>query len=268
MPPGGFGARISPEALEQWRRLYGLDQPILGQYLNWLGSFVRGDFGPSLIHGRPVAELVSSALPNTVLLTSCALGLAFLLGIAIGILQAVRQNTVVDGVLGGGSPSGMVDAATHELISPLGRVLDRIEPLVLPVLSLTLVLAAGIARYVRSGMLEVIRQDYIRTARGKGLPETQVILKHALRNALIPVVTLFGLYFPFLLGGTVFVEEIFAWPGMGKLVVDSITQLDYAVVMAGAFIFSVMVVVGSLLADLCYALVDPRIRYGRQGGRP
>jgi peptide/nickel transport system permease protein len=301
MPPGGFGARISPEALEQWRRLYGLDQPILGQYLNWLGSFVRGDFGPSLIHGRPVAELVSSALPNTVLLTSCALGLAFLLGIAIGILQAVRQNTVVDGVLGGGSlffysmpsfwlalmlilvfsvwatdwawlpalpASGMVDAATHELMSPLGRVLDRIEHLVLPVLSLTLVLAAGIARYVRSGMLEVIRQDYIRTARGKGLPETQVILKHALRNALIPVVTLFGLYFPFLLGGTVFVEEIFAWPGMGKLVVDSITQLDYAVVMAGAFIFSVMVVVGNLLADLCYALVDPRIRYGRQGGRP
>lgn len=297
LPPGGFNNRISEEAVAHWRVLYGLDQPLLAQYLNWLGSFVRGDFGPSLVHARPAADLIWGALPNTLMLTSCALGLAFLLGLAIGVIQAVRQNSFLDAILSGVSlffysmpafwlalmlilvfsvwatawgwplalpASGVVDAAAHDLLSPLGQLKDRLAHLALPVLSLTLVLAGGIARYVRSGMLEVVRQDYIRTARAAGLSEPRVILKHALRNALIPVVTLFGLYFPFLLGGTVFVEEIFAWPGMGKLVVDSITQMDYSVVMAGSFLFSVMVVVGNLLADICYALVDPRIRYERK----
>jgi peptide/nickel transport system permease protein len=300
VPPGGFGSRIPPEALDRWRSLYGLDQPLLDQYLGWLGSFVRGDFGPSLLHGRPVAELIGRALPNTLLLTGLSLALAFLVGIAVGVVQAVRQNSALDSGLSAvalffysmpsfwlammlillfsvwasawGLPTALpasgIVGADHDLMTPAGRFWDRATHLVLPVLSLTLVLAAGIARYVRAGMLEVIRQDYIRTARAKGLPESRVILKHALRNALIPVVTLFGLYFPYLLGGTVFVEEVFAWPGMGKLVVDSIGELDYSVVMAGAFLFSVMVILGNLLADLCYAIVDPRIRFDRRGAPP
>jgi len=157
-------------------------------------------------------------------------------------------------------PSGMT-SNDYAFLTPAGQLRDRLAHLILPATSLALVLAAGVSRYTRGSMLEVIRQDYIRTARAKGLAETSVILKHALRNALIPVITLLGLYLPVLFSGAVFIETVFAWPGMGKLVVDAITQRDYPVVMAGAFIFAVMVVIGNLIADLLYALVDPRIRY-------
>ena len=146
-------------------------------------------------------------------------------------------------------------------MGPMEQLHDRVMHLVLPSVSLALVLAAGIARYMRGSMLEVVRQDYIRTARSKGLSEASVIFKHALRNALIPVITLLGLYLPFLFSGAVLIETVFAWPGMGRLVVDAIFQRDYPVVMAGTFIFAVMVVVGNLIADVLYALVDPRIRY-------
>ena len=143
--------------------------------------------------------------------------------------------------------------------------MDRLRHLVLPVLSLTLVMAAGVSRYVRTSMLEVLKQDYIRTARAKGLSEGAVIRRHALRNALIPVVTLLGLYLPLLFSGAVFVEMVFAWPGMGRLVVNSILARDYPVVMAGTFLFATMVVVGNLVADLLYAAVDPRVRHDRRG---
>jgi len=132
---------------------------------------------------------------------------------------------------------------------------------VLPVSTLTLALAAGVARYTRGQMLEVIRQDYIRTARAKGLPERTVLFRHALRNSMLPVITLLGLYLPFLFSGTVFVEAIFAWPGMGRVIVDGIFQRDYPLVMATSFLFAVMVVLGNLLADVLYAVADPRIRY-------
>ena len=147
-------------------------------------------------------------------------------------------------------------------LGPLDRVLDRVWHLVLPVLSLTLVLTAGIARYMRASMLEVISQDYIRTARAKGVPERTVIFKHALRNALVPIVTLGGLYLPLLFSGTVFVEYVFSWPGMGKAIVDAIGARDYPLVMATSFLFAGLVVVGNLLADVLYAVVDPRIRHG------
>src|SRR5690606_21718690 len=143
----------------------------------------------------------------------------------------------------------------------LEKIWDRIRHLILPVSTLTLVLAAGIARYTRGQMLEVIRQDYIRTARAQGLPERTVIARHALRNSLIPVITLLGLYLPFLFSGAVFVETIFSWPGMGRIIVTAIAQRDYPRVMATSFIFSAMVVLGSLIADVLYAVVDPRIRY-------
>jgi peptide/nickel transport system permease protein len=157
-------------------------------------------------------------------------------------------------------PTGMT-SVDHEFMTFGERVRDRIAHLILPVSTLTLALAAGVARYTRGQMLEVIRQDYIRTARAKGLPERTVIMKHALRNSMLPVITLLGLYLPFLFSGAVFVEVIFAWPGMGRIVVDAIFQRDYPLVMATSFVFAVMVVLGNLLADVLYAVADPRIRY-------
>ncbi len=157
-------------------------------------------------------------------------------------------------------PASGVASPGADLLGPWGQFSDRIHHLVLPTLTLTLVLTGGIARYVRASMLEVIRQDYIRTARAKGLPESRVILKHGLRNGLIPVVTLFGVYFPFLLSGTVLIEYVFSWPGMGQLMVDSIHRRDFPVVLAVTVLFGVMVMLGNLLADIFYGLVDPRIR--------
>jgi peptide/nickel transport system permease protein len=158
-------------------------------------------------------------------------------------------------------PASDIQSVEYAFMGPLEKVQDRLLHLTLPATSLALVLAAGIARYTRASMLDVIRQDFVRTARAKGLSEPVVILRHALRNALIPVITLVGLYLPFLFSGTVFIETVFAWPGMGKLVVDGILERDYPVVMGGTLVFAVMVVVGNLVADVLYAVVDPRIRH-------
>jgi peptide/nickel transport system permease protein len=157
-------------------------------------------------------------------------------------------------------PTGMM-SVDYEYLSPAGKIQDRIAHLILPTMTLALVLAAGIARYTRGQMLEVIRQDFIRTARAKGLPERTVIINHALRNSLIPVVTLFGLYLPLLFSGSVFVETIFSWPGLGRIIVDAIFQRDYPLVMATSFMFAAVVVLGNLVSDVLYAVVDPRIRY-------
>jgi len=285
---------VSAEALEQMRRNMGLDRPVHERYLHWMGSMLTGDFGVSFSRNQPVRDVIFQVLPNTLLLSGCALFLAFLTGLLMGVVQAVRQNSFWDGSLSilalffysmpsfwlalmlilifslyarnvWGWPiwfpaSGMT-SIDHAFLSPWEQLKDRFMHLVLPTLSLAAAMAAGIARYTRASMLEVVRQDYIRTARAKGLPERTVIFKHALRNALIPVVTLLGLYLPLLLSGTVVIETVFSWPGMGRLMVDSIFQRDYPVVMAGAFVFAVMVVVGNLFADVLYSVVDPRIRY-------
>ncbi len=292
-----FGPGMSPEDMAQVHMSLRIEDPLLIRDGRWLLAFLQGDFGYSLAAGMPARARILAALPNTILLAGVALLLAFFIGIFLGVVQAIRQNTWVDAVLSGAAlffysmpsfwlaimlilifgvgarnlwdwpfsfpPSGITSAG-YDLLSPWDQLKDRIHHLVLPALSLTLVLAAGVSRYVRTSMLEVLHQDYIRTARAKGLPESRVILKHGLRNALIPVVSLFGLYFPFLLSGAVFVEYVFAWPGMGKLMVDSVLSRDYPVVLAGTFFFGGMVVLGNLLADLLYGVVDPRIR---QGGR-
>ena len=285
---------VTPEVLEQIRRNMGLDQPVHIRYVRWMGAMLRGDFGVSLSRNQPVLDIVREILPNTLLLSACAFALAFAGGIVVGVLQAIRQNRATDGVLsvvglffysmpsfwlalmlilvfslGARNlwdwplwfPASGMSSVEYPFMSPPQQFLDRVMHLALPSISLALVLAAGIARYMRGSMLEVIRQDYIRTARSKGLSEARVIWKHALRNALIPVITLFVLYLPFLFSGAVLIETVFAWPGMGRLVVDAIFQRDYPVVMAGTFVFAVMVVAGNLVADLLYALVDPRIRY-------
>lgn len=285
---------VSPEVLDQMRRNMGLDRPVHERYVLWMGSMLRGDFGTSFARGQPVRDVIAQILPNTLILSGCALVLAFLAGVLIGVVQAVRRNTAVDGLLSVVTlffysipafwlalmmilvfslmarnvwqwpiwfPSSGMTSVDHAFMTPWEQVVDRARHLVLPALSLALVLAAGIARYARGSMLEVLGQDYIRTARAKGLPERTVIFKHAVRNGLIPVITLLGLYLPLLFSGTVFVEVVFSWPGMGKLMVDAIGQRDYPVVMAGAFVFALMVVIGNLIADLLYAVVDPRIRY-------
>jgi peptide/nickel transport system permease protein len=284
---------VPPAVQEQLRHSFGLDQPLLVRYGKWLAAFARGDFGYSFGQGRPVQAVLMDALPNTLLLTGTALLLVFALGIAAGALQAVRQHRAVDRVLSVVSlffysmpsfwlglmlmllfslkahqwgwpislpPTG-VTSVDYDYLSFGGKVVDRITHLALPALTMTLVLAAGIARYTRGQMLEVIRQDYVRTARAKGLPERVVIVKHALRNSLIPVITMLGLYLPLLFSGAVFVEVIFAWPGMGRVIVDAIFQRDYPVVMATSFLFALLVIAGNLLADLLYAAADPRIRY-------
>lgn len=285
---------LSPEVMEQMRRNMGLDRPIHERYVRWMGSMFRGDFGYSFARNEPVRDVVFQFLPNTLVLSGSALALAFAGGVSVGMVQAVRWNTVTDRALSvvvlffysmpsfwlalvlilvfslyarnvwgwpiWFPPSGMV-SVDHAALPPMGRILDRAMHLTLPALSLALVLAAGIARYARGSLLEVLGQDYIRTARAKGLSEWRVVGVHGLRNALIPVVTLLGLYLPVLMSGTVVIETVFGWPGMGKLMVDSIFQRDTPVVMACALLFAGLVVVGNLLADLLYSVVDPRIRY-------
>jgi len=285
---------VDEAVIAQTRANFGLDDPLPVRYAKWLGSMVRGDFGYSFSHGRPVIAVIGDMLPNTLLLSGLALAVSFLIGIAIGVVQAVRPYSMPDSVLSVVAlffysmpsfwlalmlillfsylarnvwelpiwfPASGTRSADFDLLSRGEKVVDRVRHMVLPVTALSLVLAAGVARYTRGSLLEVVGQDYVRTARAKGLPERTVILKHALRNALIPVVTLLGLYLPVLFSGTVFIETVFAWPGMGKTIVDAIGTRDYPLVMACSLIFAGMVVVGNLLADLLYAVVDPRIRY-------
>jgi peptide/nickel transport system permease protein len=284
---------VPPEVLEQIRANFGLDEPLLVRYWKWLTAFFTGDFGYSFAHSRPVVDIVLETLPATLMLAGSTLVLIFLIGVTTGVFQAVRQHQATDRVLSVTSlffysmpsfwlglmlmlvfslkahewglpfalpPTGMT-SVDYEFMGFWQQVGDRLSHLILPVLTLTLVMSAGIARYTRGQMLEVIRQDYIRTARAKGLPERTVVVKHALRNSLLPVITLLGLYLPLLFSGSVFVEVIFSWPGMGRVIVDAIFQRDYPVIMATSFIFAVVVVIGSLVADILYAVADPRIRY-------
>lgn len=287
---------MSPDVVAQMRANFGLDDPLPVRYLRWIGALLTGDFGFSYTHGAPVASVLASVLPNTLLLAACALGVSFLLGIAAGVVQAVRRgNGALDPILSvillffysmpsfwlalmlilvfslmartewGWAfwlPASGMHSVDYAFLPWWEKLLERGRYLILPTTSLVLVLTAGVARYTRSGVLEALHQDFVRTARAKGLPERTVVVRHVLRNALLPVVTLVGLYLPFLLSGAVFVEYVFAWPGMGKAVVDAVLARDYPLVMAGSFLFATMVVLGSLVADVLYAVVDPRIRHG------
>ena len=282
-----IGPGVNQEFRDQMIRNFGLDQPLPVRYVKWLGAMLTGDFGYSFSYSKPVLAVLVDFLPNTILLSVAALGLAFFFGIVLGTIQAVRQYSALDSSLSvvllffysmpsfwlalmliltmslmlGWFPVSGPTGNEYEFLSLSGRIADRARHLALPTLSLALVLTAGIARYMRGSMLEVVRQDYIRTAHAKGLPERVVVFKHALRNALIPIITLVGLYLPFLFSGTVFIETIFAWPGMGRAIVGAIFQRDYPLVMAGSFFFATMVVLANLVADILYAVIDPRIRY-------
>ena len=268
------------------RETFGLDQGLATQYVKYLAALATGELGVSFTHRRPVSELLAVVLPNTLLLAAAALLLDFLLGVALGVFQAMRARSPTDVALGAGTlflasvptfwlgmiliivfaqwldffPVGGIQDAVRGATGWTGRVLDRAWHLVLPAVTLGVVGAATTARYQRAAALDAKAHDYVRTARAKGVPERLVMYRHVLRNALLPTVTLFGLSFPFLLTGSVLIETLFNWPGMGRLAAKAILEHDYPVVSATMLVASVMVVMGSFIADVLTALADPRIR--------
>ncbi len=279
--------QIDPEVIELIRKKHGLDQPIHVQYVKWVANVARGDFGESFRHRRPVSHLLAEAIPYTLQLTILAIVLDALLGISLGIISAVKQYSALDKAVTLGSliiyaipgfwlalmlvlvfsvnlgwfPTSQTRSMDYDFLSFWGKLLDRLWHLVLPVFVLGVASAAGTARYMRNRLLEVLNEEYVLSARARGFRERVVILKHALRNALIPIVTIYGLTLPFLLGGAVIIETIFAWPGMGRMAVEAVTSRDYPLIMATTTVAAVMTVLGNLLADITYASVDPRVSY-------
>ncbi|MBD8067538.1 ABC transporter permease [Bacillus sp. PS06] len=288
MAPGGPTAmmmdpNIKPENRVKFIQKYGLDQPVHIQYVKWLGNMAKGDFGTSLVRkGTPVSEMILNRLPNTLLLMVVSTLLAVVISIPFGIMSAARPYSKLDysvtvtSFLGLATPNfwlGLIlimfmsvnlgwfpTGGTHTLNAPFS-IWDRIHHLILPAFVLATADMAGLTRYTRTSMIEVIRQDYMRTARAKGFKESRVIYKHGLRNGLIPVITIFGLMLPTFIGGAVIVEQVFSWPGIGKLFFDSAFQRDYPVIMALTVISAVFVIIGNLIADILYAVFDPRIEY-------
>ncbi len=283
--------RVSEEQLQNLYRMYGLDKSLPEQFWSWLTSFVQVwntdnqghhiAWGYSFSNGRPVLDLIVDRIPATLMLMGLSLLTTVVIAIPIGVLAAVRQYSAEDKVIttfatiGYAVPSywlGLMLVYTFAIslnLFPLGGMhtfgkedpVDLAWHLVLPVASLTIQQVAGWSRYMRSSMLEVMRQDYIRTARAKGLSSRSVITKHALRNALIPIVTLLGLTIPSLLAGAIITETIFTWPGLGYLGYMGVVDRDYPVVLAFVMIGGAMVILGNLIADILYAVVDPRIKY-------
>jgi len=279
-----------PEATRaHWRHVYGLDRPLEVQYARYLVGVARGDFGYSIARGEPVRTVLARAIPNTLLLASVALIASFAAGMALGIVQATRRGSPADHALSTVSlalfslpdfwlaqlavltfaywvpilpAGGVVDPVVHPYLSGTAALWDRARHLVLPALTLTALSAAAVARYQRAALLDVADEDYVRTARAKGISERAVILRHALRNAVGPVITLFGLALPAFLAGQVFVEKVFAWPGLGAVAIDAVAQRDYAVVIACGIVGSALVVLGSVTADILGAAIDPRRRTG------
>lgn len=258
----------------------GLDEPVVTQYLTYMGGLLTGDWGTTLISKRSVWDEIKTRIPVTLELTFLATTFAFIIALPIGIISAVRQDSVIDYVLRVlsigwlsipsfwlGTMLIVFPAQWWGYTPPVGYVdfwedpLKNLEQLYLPAISLGLALSASLARVTRSAMLEVLRQDYIRTSRAKGLGERLVILRHALRNAMIPVVTLFGLQVGVLLGGTVVLESIFSLPGLGLLTFNAVTVKDYPQVQGLVLFFATVLVTVNLLVDLSYAWFDPRIRY-------
>jgi peptide/nickel transport system permease protein len=279
---------------ERLREIYGLDKPLHVQYWNWVTRLARLDFGRSFSpDARPVLQKIGERLPITLLLNIVELMIIVMLAIPIGVLSATRQYSTFDkittvfvfvgfatpdfwlalmlmilfGVQLGWLPISGLRSPTWEYLAFWKQQWDFVAHLALPILVATFGGLAGFSRYMRQSMLEVVRQDYIQSARAKGLPESVVIGKHALRNALLPIVTVLGLSLPGLIGGSVIVESIFAIPGMGQLMVQAVFERDYPVIMGNLVIVATLTLVANLIADLTYSLVDPRIRVAARRGR-
>jgi peptide/nickel transport system permease protein len=286
-PCGQIGGDVDPVVCTRIVQEFGLDKPIPEQYWLYLVALAHGNLGYSFSLHRPVRDAIVDTIPFTLQLAGAALVLDFLLGLGLGIYQAVRVNRLPDVLLGNvtlfiyslptfwlalllllifgeklrwfpvGGPNDLI---LCPVVDSLYCMADRLWHLVLPAATLGLVGAAGTARFQRAAMLEVASQDFVRTARAKGVPERRVVLQHQLRNALLSFITRFGLAFPFLLTGAVLIETIFAWPGMGRLAYDAILSRDYPLVTATALIASTVVVAGNLLADILLGIADPRMR--------
>jgi peptide/nickel transport system permease protein len=278
---------IKEEDLQNIKRTLGIDRPLHEQYIVWVAQLAQGDLGISLKTYQPVRKELFERLPNTLLLTVSALVVALLLAIPIGVVAALKRNSWIDhlttilSTLGQSIPAfwlglmliivfavqfkvwglpSLPSGGTRTLPNG-GDLADRLRHLILPVMALAVAQMATWARYIRSQMLEVIRQDFVRTARAKGLPDRAVVLRHAFRNAILPLITLIGLTIPNLFGGAVIIEAIFGWPGIGGLVISAAGNRDYTVVMGTVLFISIVTVLSNLLADICYGIADPRIRY-------
>ncbi len=282
-----FNPSIKPADLERIRQNLGLDAPWYQRYFIWLGNALQGDFGISFRNYVPVVVSLKAALPNTLLLSVTSLLISIIFAIPVGVLSALRRNSVFDRVttvfatifysmptiwLGmmmiilfavkfqdWGLPSLPV-AGTHDLRTG-GGFWDRAEHLILPSVTLALVSLASWTRYIRSQMLEVVRQDYMRTAAAKGLTQRSTVMGHAFKNAVLPLVTLVGLDIPSLFGGALVIENVFGYRGVGQLTIESLRANDYSVAMACVMMLAFLTVVGNLIADILYGVLDPRVRY-------
>ncbi len=287
LAPGGpeavlIGGEFSQEVAARIRHRLGLDRPLLVQYGSWALAALQGDLGRSFKTGDPVATLIWDRLPSTLQLTGGALALALVVAVPLGVLAAVRRNTVWDtlgsavSLFGISFPSFWLGIMLILLFSELlrwlppsglseygreGDLAARLRHAILPTLTLGLIQMAAFMRFTRSSLLEALRQDYVRTARAKGLSGGRVVWRHALRNALIPVVTVVGLSLPTLVGGAVLTETVFAWPGIGRLAVGAVFERDYPVIMGVNLLVGAIVITANLLTDLVYCLIDPRISY-------
>jgi peptide/nickel transport system permease protein len=281
---------VTDSVRAHWREAYGLDRPLPEQFVRYIGSVARGDLGWSFSLQRPVADVLRDKLPNTLLLMSIALMASFAVGIGLAVAQVMKPGSLTDRIIGGISLfffsmpefwlalmllvlfafrfpvfpiGGMMDPVIHSSLSLSGRIADVARHTILPAITLTLLFSAVVARYQRASLLDVLPADFVKTARAKGVPERVIVRHHALRNALLPTISLFGLAFPALLTGAVYIEKVFSWPGMGQVIVGSIDTRDYPLLMAAVIIGSILVALGSLLADILYIVADPRLRDDR-----
>lgn len=274
--------RMNKADIELIRHNLGLDKPMYVRYFLWLKNLVKGDFGLSFLSNRPVMEVLMEALPNTVILSVASIIISLSVAIPAGIISAIKRGKIADyicstiafigvsipsfwfglmlllvfGAKLGWAPIGGMRSNYEEFV-----LADRLSHLILPAIVLGFGSMAYDMRYMRSAMLEVIRMDYIRTARSKGLAEGVVIMKHAFRNALLPLITIVGFMIPDLISGAAIVESVFAWPGVGRIIVEANFTRDYPLIMGDLVLVSILVVLGSLVADILYAVADPRIKY-------
>lgn len=293
--PTDLETTLNPLAGEAARQrletLYGLDKPLHVQYLDWLSRLVRLDFGNSMSSdARPVLDKIMERLPLTVGMNVASLLLMLLIAVPIGVLSAWKQNSLLDrsvtilvflgfampgfwlalllmmflGIEHQWLPVSGLTSMDYAAFSPWDKAWDLLQHLIMPIIVYTVGGIAGMSRFMRSSMLEVLRQDYILTAQAKGLSARAVIFRHALRNALLPVITLLGLSVPGLIGGSVIIESIFALPGLGQLFYAAVMSRDYTMIMGNLVFGAVLTLIGNLLADLCYGLADPRIRTARE----
>lgn len=293
LSPGDFldlyrqNPAISAETIQQLEEQFGLDEPILTQYFRWLWQVLAHfNFGTSFAYQRPVAEVLWERIPNTLLLSISSIVLTWAIAIPLGIVGAVKQNQSIDqslrvfSYLGQGLPTiitgllllffaqltaplfpiGGITSINHEDLNWFGKILDVGWHLILPTLALSITSYAGLQRIMRGQLLDVLRQDYIRTARAKGLPEDRVIYVHALRNAINPMITLLGFEFANILAGAFITENYFNWPGLGRLILQAVQAQDLYLVMASLMMGAVILIIGNLLADIALTFVDPRIK--------